>query len=394
METGRRVRYNRGMSKTVTIILLCLCLLAIPALADGPPVLAKKAHAVLADFAHLPERNYSFHAEGDADTVYRLVYALLLELDYIPTANAVQQGDLIGPMLSKHMFRRDKLAEATMVRLTENEQGVELTIRGIYVVPDRQNLLDQSDRRPSRTVRKFKSLFEAKSKLYEQTENLNTYELLAGAKQNLTARANLESTLALLELIEQATSARCLAGRQARELAHAVTAEIARQKKLNEAAQQMREEIKQAMAERNWLAAHLAADKLLHTCLSNEVNKKDALFQEALKARETSRRRLAALGSLVIFNEQLAPAEENDFAVGFSILNVGRGAVSSFKVIVATTDDAGQPTAGRIGRNHAYTVELSPPLKSNEYATATVRLRFEHPAVPVHAKARVVGVKR
>jgi len=394
VETGRRVRYNMGMSKTVTIILLCLCLLAIPALADGPPVLAKKARAELADFERLPERNYSFQTEGDADTVYRLVYALMLELDYTPTANAVQRGDLIGPLLSRHLFRRDKLAEAAMVRLTENEQGVQLTIRGLYVVPDKQNLLDQSDRQPSRTVRKFKSLYEAKRQLYEQTENMNTYELLAGAKQNLAARTNLESTLSLLELIEQATTARCLAGRQARELAHAVTAEIARQKKLTEAAEQMREEIKQAMAERDWLAAHLAADKLLHTCLGNEVDKEDALYKEALKARDTSRRRLAARGSLVIFNEQLAPAEENDIAVGFSILNVGRGTVSSVKVIVTTTDDAGKPTEGRIGRNHAYTVELSPPLKSNEYATATVRLRFEHPATPVHAKARVVGIKR
>lgn len=394
METGRRVRYNMVMSKTVTMLLLCLCLLTIPALADGPPVLAKKARAALADFERQPERNYSFQTEGDADTVYRLVYALMLELDYTPTANAVQQADLIGPMLSKHLFRRDKLAEAAMVRLAENQQGVQLTIRGLYVVPDKQNLLDQSDRQPSRTVRKFKSLYEAKRQLYEQTENMNTYELLAGAKQNLAARTNLESTLTLLKLIEQATTARCLAGRQARELAHALAAEIARQKKLTEAAQQMREEIKQAMAERNWLAAHLAADKLLHTCLGNEVDKEDALYKEALKARDTSRRRLAAQGSLVIFNEQLAPAEENDIAVGFSILNVGRGAVSSFKVIVTTTDDVGQPTAGRIGRTHAYTVELSPPLKSNEYATATVRLRFEHPAAPVHAKARVVGIKR
>lgn len=394
METVRRVRYNKAMSRALTIILLCLCLLAVPALADGPPVLAKKSRAALTDFERQPERNYTFQVEGDLDTVYRLVYALVLELDYLPTANAVQRGDLIGPLLSKHLFRRDKLAETAMVRLQENEQGVELTVRGLYVVPDSQYLLDQSDRKPSRSIRKFKNLYAAKQKLYAQTDNMNTYELLGSAKENMAARRDLTATLDLLQLIEQSTSARCLAGRQARELAHAVTAEIARQIKLAKAAEQMRGEIKRAMAERNWLAAHLAADKLLHTCIGNNVEKSEALYKEALKARETSRRRLTARGALVIFDEKLASAEENDIAVGFSLLNVSRRPISSFKVIVTTTDQTGQPTAGRIGRNHAYTVELSPPLQSNEYATAAVRLRFENPATPVHAKLRVVRIKR
>jgi len=381
------------MSKIRIIVATLLLALVVAAIADEPPVLPLKTADKLADHEFRPERNTVFTVEDDRVLAYRLLQALMLELDYIPTLNAVERGDMIGPLLSKRLFRQNKLAEAALLTLTGQDEGTEITARALFVVPNRDYLVDQSKRRPSWAIRHLPKLYAAKKQLYLRTNNFNTYEILARAKENLLAGKDLQETAKWLHLAEQSTIARCLAGRQARTLSHAVETEIKRREKLAQAVKESQQKIEAAMQQRDWLAGHRAADEMIHVLLANQVAEDDELFVEAEQARTRCRRYLARRGAMVGFDPVIAPAEENDVAVGFSVVNVSTVPISSFKVVVTTTDALGNPTPGRIGRNHAYTVKVKPALQPNEYMTTTVRLRFEKPAKPINAKMRIVQVR-
>ena len=360
--------------------------------AEGPVSLPKKTVFSLLAFDFRPERNVVFNAGDAPEVAYRLAQTLLLELDYLPTAETVSRGDLIGPLISKHMFGQGQLLEAAAVRLRPIDGGTELTIRGLFVAPANKYLFDQSERPASRFVRDFPQLFAAKKKLVEATGETSTHTLIAQAKDNLAARRDLEKTLDMLNLIEAATRSRCLAGRQARELKRAVEAELLRKQKLSAAVGEQKTQIEAAIRGNDWLAAHLAADRLRHILIENQVPADDPLLLETAKTLEKCRGRLAGRGTLIAFQPQTAPAEGNDIAVGFTVLNVGNRPIASFKVLVATKDANGVVSAGRIGPSYPYSVQIEPPLQPNEYYAATVVVRFEHPSEVAAVDVRIAQI--
>lgn len=375
------------------IMVLCLFAASLAQAADGPILLPKKTQTSLFNFDFRPERNVTFRVAQPPEAAYRLAQTLLLELDYPPTAEAVARGDLIGPMLSKQTFGQGQLLEAVVVRLQPIDQGVELTIRALYVAPSNKYLLDQSGRQTSRFVRDFPELYAAKKFLVEATGEPSTHALIEQAKINLAARRDLEQTRDRLTLIVAATRPRCLAGRQARELKHAVEAEIERKQKLAVAVSEQKTQIEAAIAARDWLAAHRATDLLRHILIENQVPADDPLTVETGKTLARCRAQLRGRGPLLAFEPQTAPAEGNDVAVGFTVLNTGNRPVSAFKVLVATKDAQGVGSAGRIGPTYPYSVQIDPPLPPSEYYAATVVVRFEQPAEVATIDVRIVQIE-
>ncbi|MHA1570052.1 MAG: hypothetical protein ACTSXZ_11330 [Alphaproteobacteria bacterium] len=381
------------MRKRCISILLCLIALSLCLAAEGPPRLPKRTRTALLNFDYRPERNTTFQVPDSRPEAYNLVKTLLLELDYVPTAVQEERGDLIGPLVSKRRFRSDKLAEAIVVRLVAEGDGATLIVRSLFVVPDNGYIVDQSERRPTRVVRRFDELFEAKKKVVAHTDIYSVHVLIERAKRNLTEGVQLNETLVWLQLAEPATIPRSLAGRQIREMLHAVKAEIDRRERLQAEVAQLREKIKQAMAAKNWLEAHQAADEMIHVLLNHKVNEESVLFVEAVAARDRSRRFLARGARLLAFDTRLGPAEGNDIAVGFTVLNVSDRPIKRFDVTVVAADTEGQPVAGRIDSDKPIRVRPSQPIEPNEYFEAVVILHFAEPARPALARIKVGKVK-
>ncbi len=376
----------------VVPILILLFALVLPVAAEESVTLDKKAIKAVKDFNYRPERNFTFSIAADRTKAYRQVQTLLLEQDYMLTAQAVHRGDQLGPFVSKCRFCQSKLAEAVMVRLKLLDEGTQVTIRGVFVVPGSNYLLDRSDRKPTTSVRRFAQLYAAKLQLIAVTGEQNTHDILARAKDNLAQRRDLEETIATLQLVEDCTHSRSMAGRQAREISHAIRGEIKKQKLLHDAVAGQQAKIDAASAGRDWLAVHQGADKLLHILLEGGVSGDDPRATEARDTLRKTRRTLRRRGALIAFAPQLAPAQENDVAVGFTALNVGNRPIAAFKVRVDSTDAAGKPSPGRIGRAYPYTVELDPPLAPDEYYQTAIVLRFETSSNVEAARLRVVGV--
>jgi hypothetical protein len=142
---------------------------------------------------------------------------------------------------------------------------------------------------------------------------------------------------------------------------------------------------------RDWLALHRAADRLRHLLLALRAPADDPLLAEADAAREKARRALRAKGAVALFALQVSPAENNDVAAGFTVLNVGLQPIAGLRVVVAATGADGKPSPGRIGAAHAYAVTFDPPLLPNESLATTVVLRFDGPSDVAAVALRVVG---
>jgi len=390
----RQVRYKIHMRNRLLALLLCLTACLAWAEEPGPPTLPAATATALLDFDLLPERNVVFSVDEDRATAFNLAQTLLLELDYGPTANQEQRGDLIGPFISKRRYRNHQLAEIVAVRLVAQDGGTGVTIRSLFVVVDNGFLVDQSARRPTRAVRRFPELYDAKKNVVEQTSYFSVYDLLEHARANLNAGTELEKTLRFVQLAEQATLPNTPAGRQTRELLHAVQAEVNRRQKLQQAADALRAKIREATERNNWAEVWLAADELAHVLLANDVPRTDAMFVEALAAQDRARRALARRGRLVAFSPQLGPGENNDVVVGFTVLNVSNRPVGAFDVVVEPLDANGQPSAGR--SLPARPVHLKPPQPIAPGATynAVVTISFGAPVQPAQAAIRITRTSR
>jgi len=386
------MRYKHGMNKPRLFWLPIVLLLCVAALADEPATLPKKARQNLQNFEFSPERNNTFQVAADAGRAYYLARSLMLDLDYQLAADPVSRGDLLGPFISLRSYADDKLKEIVMIRLRSGENGVEITIRGLYVMPGNNNMPVQSKRKPSRVVRLFPSMFEARLALFEKTQDYELRRLLDTARENLAARRDLEGTQEILEQVKNSTVAACTVGREAREMISAFAEEIDRRKTLEDAARVHQQAVDQAMADRDWPAAHRALDELLHVLHTHHVPEADPDFIAVRQKMETCRRRLRAKGVLAISETIIAPAEGNDVAVGFSVLNVGTRPIAGFKVAVNTSTAAGKPSPGRIGRGYSYSVEINPPLLPDEYYATTVVLNFEHPTDVAAADLRITSL--
>jgi hypothetical protein len=380
------------MHQRLAIIVLLVLALAGSAIGEELVSLPTKPVTAAMDFAYRPERNVELVAPSDRAETYRQVQTLLLELDYVLTKEAVSRGDLIGPMISKHRYYQGKLAEAAMVRLTPAENGTNVTIRGVFVVPERGYVLDRSDRHSTRTIRDFPELFAAKLRLIEATGMTGTHEVLAQAKETLTSGDKLKPTIKTLRLVERCTRPRCLAGRQARELIHAIRGRLKQQEILTAQVDEQRAKIDVAIQQRDWLTAHGATDALMNILLEGGVNQTDDRLTEAKATLKKARRMLRQRGVLATFGDKHAPAAGHDVAVGFTALNVGTRPIKSFKVRVDSANATGASSPGRIGRSYPYTIELDPPLQPDEYFPTAVVLRFEIPSEVASTHVRVVGV--
>jgi len=374
------------------MIPVLLLLAALGARAEEPPVLPAKVAETLADFSRYPERNVTFNVEDDLNTAYAATYDLLMDLDYTPAAQEVKLPELIGPLLAKPQAHKRLLAEAVMARLKPAANGTEIIMRGLYVAPDRNFVIDQTRRMPSPAVANFGALYAAKKELIKRTGQARIPALLAQQQENLAQENNLKETLNILQLIERATTPQCAAGRQTRELLPAVQAKINQQEKLGQQIQALHDKIREASKNRDWLTAHRKADELLHVLLMNQVSRDDDRFVEAEALREKMRRALAGQGALPVSDIKLAPAEDNDIAVGFTVVNASINPITSFKVTISTIDAAGKPSAGRIGASHPFTIEPPAPLQPNQYFQITVRLRFEAPAQAAKAQLRITAI--
>ena len=387
------MRYKTTMRHFLAMLIVVL--LVAPVWAGEERIaLHEKAYDAATDFSYRPDRNTTFTAPDDAQATYRLVQALVLELDYRPTEHAVERGDQLGPFLSLSTFYQGKLTEALMVHLRPTDEGTEVTIRGVFVLPAKGHMLDRSERRPTWTVRHFERYVEAKRQLAKETGETSTHAILARAQENLSQKRDLEGTLGILHLVERATRPRCMAGRQARELIHAVEGQLERRASLQAAVDQQRAKMTEATTSRNWLQAFLAGDQWLHILLEGGVAADDPeILQVRAELDKNLRRLRAAGGSVVLFDQRTAPAEGNDVAVGFTALNAGTRPVAQFKVRVDSSDAAGRPSPGRIGRAYSFTVDLDPPLMPGECYPTAVVLRFETPSEVAGTRVRVVGLR-
>lgn len=380
------------MNKPWSLCLVFAALWCATAIAQEPEALPKKALQSLQNFEFSPDRNITFQVNADAGKVYYLARSLMLELDYALAAEPVSRGDLLGPFVSLRSYADEKLKEIVMIQLQTVEGGVQLTIRGLYVMPANKYMLVRSKRKPSRVVRSFPALFKARLELFEQTQDYDIRHLLDQARENLATRHELETTLRILEQIKDSTVASCAAGRDAREMLSAISGEIDRRKTLEEAVRNQKQAIETAMTGRDWLAAHQAVDKLLHILYANAVAESDPDFIEARRQLDVSRLRLRGKGVLLPLNTVIAPAEGNNVAVGFTVVNVGNRPIAGFKVAVNTTTGEGKPSPGRIGSGYTYSVEIDPPLQPDEYYSTTVVLNFEHPSDVAAANLRIVNL--
>lgn len=374
-------------------LLLIFTLATVWVWAEEPLTIPTRTRAALLNFDYRSQRNITFTVPETRDKAYHLAKTLLLEMDYVPTAAQEERGDLIGPMISKRLFRSNKLAEVLMVRLLPATEGTDITARGLYVVPGSDYIVDQSKSRPSWAIRHFGELYAAKKKVVETTNIYSLHELLASLRDNVSRRENLEETLATLELVETATISRSLAGRQARELIHVVRSELKKQEKLEKSVSQLRERIDQATARGDWLEAHLAADELIHVLLNHSIDQESTLFVETLSIQDRARRRLARKAPLIVFDPVTTPADGNRLALKFTVLNVLSKPITSFGVTVKTTDGAGKPISTRIDPGEMITVHPRKPIDPNEYYDAVVLLRFGEQAGAVHTRIRIVKIR-
>ncbi len=384
---------HRGRRRWVA---LALCLLASAALAEEPEPVAVPAEAVqnLLDFASLPERNVAFIVEEDPASVYNAVHQLLLELDYQVLGEPSQRGDLLGPYLSQRRYRHGQLAEIVAVRLQDSAGGTDLTIRALFVTVAPEVAVDQSGRKPSRGVRHFPELYDAKRIFTNQTTFHRVVDLLDQAQANLAAGIVLDQTQQQLRLAEAATLSTSAVGRRTRELLGAVNEEVNRREWLQKTADTLRAKIRRAMADRDPLAAWLASDELVHVLLANNVPRADALFVEALTAQERARRLLAQRGRLIAFHPHFGPGTGNEVVVGFTVLNVTNRPIGSFDAAVDLLDANGRPLVGRPQPARPAHIKPAQPIPPGGTYTAALTVAFDAPVQPSQATVRISRVAR
>ncbi|MDP8225090.1 MAG: hypothetical protein P9L99_17145 [Candidatus Lernaella stagnicola] len=374
------------------IAVFLLIVVALPAAAGEPISLSEKAAEAAMDFTYRPERNTTFTVAEDATTVYRSVQQLFSEFDYVPTARIVSRGDMIGPLISLVPFYQNKLKEVIMVRLKPLDEGTQVTIRGVFVVPGNNYILDRSEHKPTRNVRQFERFYDAKRELINAGDKTAMQDVLDWAQENLDGKRDLQATMDILGLVEDCTRPRSKCGKRGRRLIHELRAALRQQETLAAAIGKQQAQIDVAVANRDWLAAHLATDQLLHILHTGGVADDDPRMTAVQKTLAQHQRRLRSVkGSLVAFDPKIAPADGHDVAVGFTVLNAGSRPIASFKVKVDSTDAAGRASPGRIGRSYAYNIELDPPLAPNEYIDAAVVLRFEETSEVAAARVRFVS---